>query len=342
MKTMMYIRYLLIGLMSIFYLSACNDNNETFDFVGNEGCIYIREVSGSREFPVRTEIFTVPDRVFGKVEFKFPAHSTMPVKENVEVDLVIDNSLIESYNKEHNTTYASIDPQYLVVKNLKLTIAKGQTASTDSLSIVIPEEQFRKIENGQYMVPVRMEKVTGYLHATSLEENTAMYLIVSVLHSDSNVQPGDGDDGVPVPEEERKEWKAEYSAPYEISDYSGNGITDINQALFDRNSQTLLQPTVDFVEGDYLLVDLGKVYSNITSFFIQYSRFGWTHTQVIYYTSNDKETWIKQGVKDVSSTQSYCAFYTPVEARYVKVVGVALMYSGTYLYLGDFDVYLKK
>ena len=66
MKTMMYIRYLLIGLMSIFYLSACNDNNEAFDFVGNEGCIYIREVSGSREFPVRTEIFTVPDRVLVK------------------------------------------------------------------------------------------------------------------------------------------------------------------------------------------------------------------------------------------------------------------------------------
>lgn len=340
MKRIINFKNLLLGFLPMLCLFAC-DGNEHYDIVGNEGCVYIREVKGSREFPKRSEIFTVPERIFGTVELKFPVHSTMQVKEKVEVDLVIDNSLIDGYNKDHNTTYASIDPRFLIVENLKLTITEGQSVSDDSLSIVIPEEYYREIEAGEYMIPVRLEKVMGYLKATSIEENTAMYLIVSVLHSDSNVRPDNSPEGTSASKAEREGWTAEYSAPYKITDYSGQGITDINQALFDIDGQTCLEITQNFVEGDYLLVDLGKTYPNISSFFIQYSRGSYIHSKMNIYTSVDKINWIKQGSRDNTSTLMYCSFYAPLEARYVKIEGVSLEYAGLYLCIGDFNVYLK-
>lgn len=338
MKTTMYIRYLLIGLMSIFCLFACNDDNESYDFVGNEGCVYIREVRGSREFPVHEEIFTVPTMVFGNVELKFPVHSTMPVKEKIEVDLLIDNSLIESYNEANNTSYVAIDSKYLQVKNLKLTIEEGEKVSSDSLTIAIPEEYYRDIENGDYMIPVRMEKVSGYLKATSLEENTEMYLIISVFHSDSNVRPGNSSEGESVIAAERTGWTAFYSGQYVINNYTSKEV-DINIALFDQTSETSCKST-DFKKGDYLLVDLGKKYSNISSIYIQYGKSSWRHSEFELYISNDQENWIKQGTVIPNSVQTYTSFYAPLEARYIKIVGLGLPY--TTLSIADFDIYLKR
>lgn len=340
MKRIINLKNLLLGFLPMLCLFAC-DGDEHYDVVGNEGCIYIREVKGVDKYPVKGDIFTVPSRIFGKAELKFPVRSTMPVKENVEVDFVLDNSLVASYNKIHGTAYAPVDPQYLIIKNLKLTLAEGQTESADSVSIVVPEEHFRTIENGEYLLPVRMEKVTGYLSATSIKENTVMYLIISVIHSDSNLKPDNSSEGNAVSKEECKKWKAEYSAPYKIMDYSDSGVNDINTALFDQNFQTCLFITQDFVAGDYLLVDFGKVYPNISSFYMQYVSSSYVHSQMIFYTSNDKENWEKQGTKQNSSGQMYCSFYAPVEARYVKIEGVSIPYPGPNLQLSDFNIYLK-
>ena len=334
----MKLKFILIGLMSIAYFSSCSDN-EYYDVKGNEGCIYVKELKGSAKYPVSGSILNVPTQSVGDADFKFPVRSTMPVKEDVKVQFVIDNKLVDSYNEEYKTQYMTLDPQYFIVENLNLTITKGDTRSNDFLHIWIPEEKYREIEGGIYMIPIRIDKVTGYLKSTTIKENTEVYILVSIVHSDSNLMPGNSTQGKAVTD--CSGWIAEYSAPYKIEDWTYEGITDISVALFDQIQQTCLQPSVDFERGDYLLVDLGKVYSDISSIEIRYGNSSYAHTQFNLYTSTDKLEWTKQGTVNVSSWSAACSFYAPLEARYIKVEGEALQYGGIYLYISDFIIYTK-
>lgn len=328
--------------MSVLTIFSCDDM-ETYDIVGNEGCVYVRELKGSEQYPAIGSITTVPALAMGDVEFKFPVRSTMPVKSDINVQFVIDNSMVESYNEKYGTQYKTLDSELYNIENLNLKIATGENRSKDSLYFWVPEEQYRNIEAGEYMIAIRMDKVSGYLAATSLKENKEMFLTMNVIHSDSNLKPDNSIDGKLV--EDCTGWNAEYSLEYLVNDwtYGQEPINTINEAMFDHNQNSCIQP-VTYTKGDCLLIDMGKIYTNIYTVNIVYSRGGWSHTAFTLYTSVDNKEWTEQAKINMGSYDNMraCAYYAPLEARYLKIVGDDIWYNyGNYLYIAGVDIYVK-
>ena len=339
MKKILYLKYILV-LVSALVVFSCDDS-KTYDVVGNEGCVYVRELKGSEQYPATGNIATVPAVVMGETELKFPVRSTMPVKSDINVQFVIDDSMVEAYNEKHGTQYKTLDNRFYKVENLSLRIVAGNNKSKDSLYIWIPKEEYRNVEAGDYMIAVRMDKVSGYLAATSLEENKKMFFIMNVIHSDSNLKPDDSIDGNLV--EDCTGWSAEYSLEYTINDWTNEGVNSINTAMFDHIQNTCIQP-VTYTPEDCLLVDMGKIYSNIYTIDVSYSLSGWAHTAFTLYTSVDNKEWIEQGHVSVGDRtyNKACTFYAPLEARYLKIVGDDIWYNyGNYLYFAGVDIYVK-
>lgn len=327
--------------LSIFVsiiLFACDDET-SYDFEGNEGCVYVRELKGSAQYPITGSIMNIPLMSFGDAEFQFPARSTMPVKENVVVEFSIDDSLVDVFNETHNTQYKVLDSQFYNVENQKLTIESGATESAEQFHFWIPEDNYREIDAGVYLVAMRINKVIGYLKATSIKENTMVYFLLSVVHSDSNLKPTNEPEGEKVLD--CSKWNAKYTVPYKVLDWSGSGYTEINEVLFDGSSITCIQPNNEYTPGEYLEVDLGETYSNISSIDLWFGKSSYAYNSIAIYTSVDGESWKSQGVCDVNSWSVCASFYVPIEARYIKIEGDSYQYGGTYLYLADFMIYKK-
>lgn len=324
-------------IMSIILL-ACNDEI-SYDFEGNEGCVYVRELKGSAQYPITGSIMNIPLMSFGSAEFQFPVRSTMPVKENIVVKFSIDDSLVEVFNETYNTQYKALDPRYYNVENQNLTIKSGATVSAEQFHFWIPEDNYKKIDAGVYLVAVCINQVVGYLKATSIKENTIMYFLLSVVHSDSNLKPTNEPEGEKVLD--CSKWNAKYTVPYTVLDWTGSGYTEINEVLFDASQSTCIQPNNEYTPGEYLEVDFGETYSNISSIDLWFGTSSYAYNSFTLYTSIDGKLWNSQGVCNVNSWSTCASFYVPVEARYVKIEGDSYKYGGTYLYIADFMVYKK-
>ncbi|WP_390597214.1 BT_3987 domain-containing protein [Bacteroides sp. f07] len=339
MRQMMNNKNILLGLISLLCLCSCSKDT-LYDIYGDKGAIYISELKGSPTSLGTGHVLNTPQGTKGEVEIKFPARSTMPVKDNIKVRFRVNNELVQAYNDVYGTEYKSIDPALLVISNTTVTIAKGDLESKDSVLVYLPRENFQSVEVGDYLIAVEMETVEGYLPSTTLKEKTMYYSAVNVAYNPHNVRPigSEGNDGTLV--EDRTDWSISYTGRVTFGQ-----VTSLLEG-------SLIGTSV-YVGGswskdvDYFEIDLGKVHSNILGAYVLYYDNRWEWKSVKVTTSINGENWVVQGnttVKESSigdlTDQGIAKFIFPVEARYIRVEPFeGIRRGGSNWYLKQISIY---
>lgn len=334
MKQKIKIRNILSGLISLLCLYSCSED-EHYDMNGSEGAIYVNELAGTSTCLAIGHVLNTPQGAVGDVKMKFPVRSTMPVKDHIKVHFKINNELVQIYNDTYQTEYKSFDSKFLVLSNTVVTITKGDLESKDSVSIYMPKENFQSVEAGDYLIPVEIETVEGYLPLTTLKEKTTFYFTLNAAYNPHNVRPigSEGNEGTLMAD--RTNWSISYTG-----DVSGGKLEN----LWDGNLNTYSGG--EWRERDYWTIDLGTVHPNILGAYVRYwdSRYEWKSVKVS--TSIDGSDWVEQGntTEKTSgnfpySVEGIAKFIFPAEARYIKLEAKGGIRGGSGWYIYEMNVY---
>jgi hypothetical protein len=166
MKTKKYLKSILYIITGICLLFACNSKGDNFDY-GREVIL----VTGTEKSPlVKFVVENTP------ASYTVTASATGKVTKDVTVTFAIDNSLVETYNEEHNTSYYVIPESAVELESTKGVISAGTASSTGVKVKVVSTEDF--IDGRTYIVPVTISNVEG-TDIDVLKSSKTIYLRIS-------------------------------------------------------------------------------------------------------------------------------------------------------------------
>lgn len=315
MKSTFKYRLVFLGLLvSLISISSCS-NNESYDFWGDSGKVYVRLQSSNMVNSVanvcETKVIKTLYGTFGKDGvIAFPINATMPVKGLVKATLGIDNSLIAAYNAENNTEYKSLAASLFSVNRPELTIVDGQMQSKDSIEFVLKTEKLSSLEIGDYLVPITLLNVIGNMEVSSNWKT--IFLHVAVV-----------DDPYGVPAADRLNWKViDFSAEELDGEIApASNVLDGNTRSIWHTPWYRSQPA----PPHYITIDMNKV-ANMAGF--QYvtrdNGFG-CPLAVVVEISTDNENWeevghYEQSELPIGASQECKKFFKELkEARYFRL-----------------------
>ncbi|MBP1613581.1 MAG: hypothetical protein H6Q13_1029 [Bacteroidetes bacterium] len=167
MKTYNLISFLIAMSFGLFTLIGCAEGDD-FDY--GKTVVFI---TGTETTPVKK--FVVEDT---PSTYAITASATNQVSQDVQVKFAIDNSLVENYNKEHNTNYYAIPEGAAVIEDTDALIQSGKSFSTPAVVKVVSTENFA--EGRVYVIPVTMTQVNGL---DVLQSSKTIFLQISrVIH----------------------------------------------------------------------------------------------------------------------------------------------------------------
>ncbi len=155
---------IIVTAVCAFMVFGCNDADR-FD--------YDKEVlimTGTDSNPIVK--FTVEDT---PSTYAVTVSATGKVTSPVTVTLAIDNSLVDTYNSEHQTSYYSLPTSALSLTDNVVTIETGNASSSIASLQVLSTDDF--IDGRVYIIPVTMTSVSGDLDV--LESGRTIYLRIS-------------------------------------------------------------------------------------------------------------------------------------------------------------------
>lgn len=174
-------------LCAVFGLAACGDDLHDYTNKAasdDANMIYIAD-----------SVFTYPlswtsdmentETATDTILARFPVHITEAVGNNVDVHLKLDNDMVEVYNSRHGTAYRIIPADSLAIHSTgststnRVTIAAGQTRSSDSISISYKGKLKNLTDPNGYLIPVKITTYSGAGAAIDYPERLS-YLIVNV------------------------------------------------------------------------------------------------------------------------------------------------------------------
>ena len=103
---------------------------------------------------------------------------TGKVSEDVTVNVKIDNSLVEKYNKENKTSYYAIEDSWASLEKNSVVISKGKAASEASNLTINENAEF--VDGRIYMIPVTITDVKGGIEV--LETSRTVYIRISRVY----------------------------------------------------------------------------------------------------------------------------------------------------------------
>lgn len=326
---------LILGLLAVCCLGciSCSDD-ETYDFPGdNVSRIYLKPldntVNGFDKTPF--DVLKTPVGLFYTADLKFPVYSTLAVTSDVYVSLSVDNSLLESYNQEYGTSYKELPAGTFVLKNSELKISVNNMSSESMVEIDVDKGMLSGMSAGEYLLPLKIEKVTGNAQVST--NRNATYIIVSVSEDTDNIWDTDGG-------------KSQLGNLLG-GDRTNWGITTTNSSfdedtsvLFDGDSSDDVRYRVNsYDDNTGYTVDMQQVYDNISGIYQEFYNSWYTVQSMDIYTSLDNESWTYQGHFDNGSARAEICFYSPIKARYIKtVVRRASPYG---VYMCEFNICVK-
>lgn len=326
---------LLISLIAIFFIS-CSD--ESYDFPGDSGKVYIRLQSSNMVNSVPNVVNGSISKnilgIFGEPNMKFPVASTMPASENMEVSVGLDNSLVAVYNIEHKTSYKILEANAFIFNNSKVTIKSGQMLSEGLIDIGVNTAVLQNLELGEYLVPISLQSVSGGM-SVSQNWNT-VYWIISVSA---------GIEDVPVAD--RTGWTIKDCSSEEdpANEGAGNGPA---ATVLDGNNGSYWQTgwsTGDVPPPHHITIDMGKV-SELCG--IQYvsrnHNMDWPKTMIVEVSVNG-ESWTQAAsyvdLPKGANVEFRSLFDNFVEARYFRLT-ITEMYGGRpYTALAEVNAFIK-
>lgn len=172
---------LLIMCIVTLFMSCSED--ETYDFLGDAGKVYVRmqtshtvnSIPNVSEFTVRKTL----NGAFGNGTISFPVRCTMPAQGEIRAFFDVDNSLIDVYNTIHQTDYQSMKSNILAFSKKDLVISNGAMQSDEEIVVSFDEENVEALAVGKYLVPIRMMHVEGGMEVSS--NWNVVYLILEVV-----------------------------------------------------------------------------------------------------------------------------------------------------------------
>lgn len=326
LKARYYITACVMALVAISFQSCSEE--ESFDVVGSsENKVYLNTQSWNPvNMPKNSVIFNVTNTPLGsivantgKVEMKLGVQCTHPAASDIKVKLELDNSLVmEGFKILPSGVSVATD-------KTELTIPKGDIWSMDSMTISVNTDDLDLLEADSYMVPVKITTVTNAGVSANLKN---AYVVINAQESNCYENPAQGD-MVGQIVSNRSAWSASLSVPP-----SSGALT----RLFDGNTRNYFFVTP--AARCQLTVDLAAEYTNITGVRIHSYSASYGLTSIDVYSSADGENWTSQGnaVLSTSSSYQYIKFYSPINARYIKL-DVKGWRSPTYVIMAEFDIY---
>lgn len=164
MKTTKYLKLsLLVASAFLLMLTGCNDE----DYGQN-----VLLVTGTESNPINK--FTVEDNT--DATYTVTVSATDKVDEDVTVSLAIDNSLVEAYNNENNTSYYALPESTPKLDVSDVVIQSGSASSTGATVTIPATTEF--VDGRVYVVPVTIKQVKGG-SMNVLESSRTIYLRIS-------------------------------------------------------------------------------------------------------------------------------------------------------------------
>lgn len=167
--------YFLFTVIGMFLLSCSNDS---YDIVGSS-CNYlsINDNKGNRELDFL--IYHTPVGDFGDIKAEFATRLQRPLDYDVLISAEIDNSLVDTYNKDKSDLAVAI-PE--LVAN-SLIVSPGSIKAgfyegiIDSVKIEIPKQMLELLPESRYVAPVKLKALSEDL-TTSVDFGVA-YLVIN-------------------------------------------------------------------------------------------------------------------------------------------------------------------
>lgn len=312
---------------------ACSDE-ETYDFPGDSyNRVYLIDNSNSYKI-VQTPIGSISN-----LEFETSLNCTREASEEIKAMVMIDNSMVATYNKEHGTNYEAMPESALVIENATMNIPAGTRTSITKVRITTTEDKdvlaTLKNQNG-YLIPLRLAATEGG-NAQPSTNVFSTYLTVLITEDNVNHSAVESDiTGTLVANQSG--WSA-------ITNGKVYEWYDPIESLFDGNKDTSCYITAS--EGDLQLdINMGKSYTfdAITLYANSYwgGESGSLSNGMSVYTSDDGTAWKSVG-EITGNNEKFCVFYAPLTSQYIRLVkpNNGSSYYGTELEACIFNIYAK-
>lgn len=101
--------------------------------------------------------------------------STSRVESDIQVNLAVDASLVDTYNEEMGTNYYPIPDKSYTFENPEVTISAGQAISSAASLSIADDSEF--VPGRVYLIPVTIKSATGDLDI--IEAGRTIFLKVS-------------------------------------------------------------------------------------------------------------------------------------------------------------------
>lgn len=332
-----YLRVCLIALATSSLFSCSKD--ESYDVTGdpqNKIFINTQQWAPINSLPNSFSFSVVHTPVgdFGEFSAKVPVRSTRPVGSETKVMGSVDNSLVESYNKDHGTSYAvlpqDVASSFMVTNSA--TIAKDGYLSGDSIKVGVANDKLKLLTEKAYMVPVKLTSVSGSNCGISKDYSVA-YIVITT--SVNRIKPNAGSaDMVGTLVSDYSTWTATATP--------GSTSGSVSSMFDGSTSSSWRFPSSPVT----MVIDMKDV-KDVAGFrmFSQYAQYGsfYMFSQVKVELSSDDVTYdevgtCKSGDMVSENGYQYIGFYGSYKARYVKLT---LYWNSSYTRICELGVYTK-
>lgn len=278
--------------------------------------VYLTGEYGSFNNSVVMPFLHTPIDIQGNRSIKLAVLSTREVPADVEVTVVPDNSLVESFNKDNGLTALPMPSNaYRIVNEGKRRITAG-TAVSDSLEIEITDPSVLTDPSG-YVLPLQISSVESS-DAGIRASNNRRAAYVHVTYQYSNIMTGEA-----VPDgtvSDRADWQVQ------VSNITNNAPAS---NMLDGRANTVWRSSNSAAAQKWIELDMGS--SKVLKGFRlspNYTNRNENPTGIHILTSQDNVNWTDQGrwrgtaPAATSNAQNPelkgIGFITDVQARYVR------------------------
>lgn len=296
--------------------AACQEFEDHTQTIG--GASKLLYVQAGTDNLFTTRVVHRPGGSSGAFSTEFGVSSNTPVHGVAQVTLVYDASLVENYNAEHQTTYAVLPEEYVVLENATLTLAENALGTEETMKVSLSSEaDLTQLTERRYLAPLRLE--SGNLSVS--EVMGAIYLAVetekNIIRPITQVEQMIG-----FPATGRSSWIADCAGFRNMFDGDTGTTCDFDS----RNGNVIV---IDMQEPQLATgLMLGCGYMAPSAVSIEYSLDGETYEQAGTPV---------EGEFVLNDSQMYVAFEDYVEAQYLRLtVDFAASYSQ---YITELNVY---
>jgi hypothetical protein len=318
--------YAIFFIQAVCLLYACSEKIQ-YDITGNStNKVYVNtETSYVNNY--KLSVVHTPISEVGNITVTFPVRCTHEAATDLTVTFAADNSLIDAYNSANSTTYLVVPDGLIVLSNNGLTIPKGAIASSDSLTISIPNNMLSQLTSSGYVIPIRISGISSTSNTVISSNQSIVYVVITTSWSNcyDNTLIGDMVGTLITP---RTSWSATLDATL---------VSGTLPQMFDGSTTTYWRISPSAFT---MIVNLATQYTGITGIRTNSNTTSYDLTQVRVSSSTDGTTWVYQGIPLLSRANAYqyIKFYSPITAKYLKIEAVT-WYSTSRIYMAEFDVY---